>query len=71
MVRPSTQVSVGLAQHRQEESFNKRSHRREFHVGQRVWVRTHWKGEEKFSLGQIMKVIGPVTFIVSVSGRPN
>jgi len=38
-------------------------------VGEDVWVKTHSKNEKKWCLGMIHKIMGPVTYLVSVNSQ--
>jgi hypothetical protein len=69
MVHPDVRQSVSQAQTRQEASYNRRAKARVFVVNQPVWVKTFSKNEEKWSLGKIVDVIGPVTFQVEVNDK--
>ncbi|XP_011858075.1 PREDICTED: uncharacterized protein K02A2.6-like [Vollenhovia emeryi] len=66
LVKPDVQRTVAAAQARQEKNYNSRVRNRKFEEGEEVWVRTYSKNEAKWSLGVIVKVLGPVTYLVRV-----
>jgi hypothetical protein len=69
LVSPTVEKNVSKAQQRQCSSYNPKTRSRSFVVGQQVWVQTHSKNEPKWSLGSIQSSVGPVSFIINVSGR--
>ena len=69
LMQPDIKAEVSSAQYRQCKAFNTRAKFRDFEIGDDVWVKTYARGEGKWSLGTLVKQVGPVTFIVKVSGR--
>ncbi|CAL8071712.1 unnamed protein product [Orchesella dallaii] len=69
LFRPSVQSNVEQAQARQEKSYNHGVRFRQFSQGQDVWVKTFGKNEETWTFGKVIKALGPVTYLVEVSGN--
>ncbi|XP_011883701.1 PREDICTED: uncharacterized protein K02A2.6-like, partial [Vollenhovia emeryi] len=69
LVKPDVQRTVAAAQARQEKNYNSRVRNRKFEEGEKIWVRTYYKNEAKWSLGVIVKVLGPVTYLVRVGDQ--
>lgn len=70
LIRPDVHLAVAQSQDRQVASFNKSTRSRYFEEGEDVWVKTHFKNEKKWTLGKIIKSLGPVTYLVSINGSP-
>jgi hypothetical protein len=69
LLRPNVDAKVRMKQELQQEQFNGKIPVREFHQGQQVWVQSFSKNEPKWSLGSIVKSMGPVSYQVNVDGR--
>lgn len=69
LIKPDVQRTVAAAQTRQEENYNTRVRKRKFEEGEEVWVRTFSKNEAKWSLGAIIKALGPVTYLIRVGDQ--
>lgn len=69
LIKPDVYKTVAAAQARQEKSYNARVKSRKFEKGEEVWVRTYSKNETKWSLGVIIKLVGPVTYLVRVGNQ--
>jgi hypothetical protein len=66
LVRPDPAKNTAESQLRQVKSFDKNTRNRQFVEGQRVWVKTYSKNLPRWSLGKIIKCVGPLTFHVLV-----
>lgn len=69
LIHPDVNAKVRVSQEKQQENFNNKIAVREFSVGQQVWVQTFSKNSPKWSIGTIIKPVGPVSYIVNVEGR--
>jgi len=69
LIRPDVRSTVSRSQFRQKENYDRKTRQRDFAVGQKVWVKTYGKNAPKWSSGVITKQLGPVTFLVDVSGE--
>jgi hypothetical protein len=69
LIRPDVNSKVRSSQELQEEQFNGKSQVRAFHEGQSVWVKTFSKDTPKWSLGVIVRAVGPVSYEVRVGER--
>ncbi|XP_039303912.1 uncharacterized protein K02A2.6-like [Solenopsis invicta] len=69
LVKPDVFKTVAAAQARQEKSYNTRVKNRKFEKGEEVWVRTFSRNKAKWSLGTIIKALGPVTYLVRVGDQ--
>lgn len=69
LVHPDVSTSARRSQAAQEKAFNTKVKARPFSIADNVWVRTHLKGEEKWTFGKIEGILGPVTYTVKVGDR--
>lgn len=69
LIKPNVPRTVSTAQTRQEENYNTRVRNRQFEEEEDVWVRTFSKNEAKWSLGTIIKALGPVTYLIRVGDQ--
>jgi len=67
--RPDVHSFVSKAQDNQVEGYNVRVRARQFMDGEDVWVKSHSKNEKKWSLGTIVRALGPVTYLVALNGK--
>ncbi len=70
LIKPHLQSSVEKQQERMKINFDKHRSTRYFTVGQDVLVKTVRQEEIKWIPGRIKKVISPMTYLVTVMGRP-
>lgn len=69
LILPDVKENVSRAQQKQRENYDKTSKMRAYNEGQKVWVKTFKKGEPKWSVGNIIQTLGPVTYVVEVDGQ--
>ncbi len=67
-IRPSVNANVTKSQQRQCLDYNKRVKSRSVQVSQKVWVQTYSKNLPKWTLGTVIKILGPVTYLVLANG---
>jgi len=69
LLRPNPDSHVRASQEKQKKNFDGRIPVREFRANQNVWVQTFSKNSPKWSLGTVIKPVGPVSYEVRVDGR--
>ncbi|XP_012522081.3 uncharacterized protein K02A2.6-like [Monomorium pharaonis] len=69
LIKPDIHSRVAVAQARQEKNYNTHVKSREFEKGVEAWIRTYSRNEAKWSLGVIIKALGPVTYLVRVGDQ--
>lgn len=69
LVRPNVEEKVSVSQQQQRKDFDKRTRDRHFTAKQKVWVQTFSKNEPKWTLGTIVKAVGPVSYQISVINK--
>jgi RNase H-like domain found in reverse transcriptase/Reverse transcriptase (RNA-dependent DNA polymerase)/Integrase zinc binding domain/Integrase core domain len=69
LMRPDVATTTRSNQEKQQEQFNNKWTGRQFHPNEPVWVQTFSKSQPKWSMGTVIKAVGPVSYQVRVNDR--
>lgn len=69
LLHPSVSTTARDSQSKQEKAYNSKVKSRAFNLHDPVWVKTHLKGEEKWTMGKVIGIIGPLTYNVQIGDR--